>query len=242
MNEHNPWDETIWDPIDPEQAIEDPMHGPSAIHSMLQTPPMPLGDGTYLQSGAYYTHGTAYVDSQDRPVHRFGGSTISGMKEGAELQEWLEAHREGKEALTALEAKRQQVRLQENGFAHAYKPSDVCPGAKRLEDCEIGSSAYKTAQEWAGKNDKEKPGSGTVSTVLAWAGSKCGDCAVSCEVAVKTVDGKAQGTRVSFHKPDPSIRTIDLDGLNTLRPVEDPVALKSLERFFNELRKDKNEG
>ena len=84
MSEHNPWDRTIWDPINPEQAIEDPMHG------------------------------TAYLDSQDRPVFRIGSSTMVGMREGFELQEWLEAHREGDEALTALEAKRQQSRLGTN--------------------------------------------------------------------------------------------------------------------------------
>ena len=109
MSEHSPWDQTIWDPINPEQAIEDPMHGPSAVHDMLQTPAMPRGDGTYYQPGAYYTHGTAYVDSQDRPVFRIGSSTMAGMREGFELREWLEAHREGDEALTALEAKRQQT-------------------------------------------------------------------------------------------------------------------------------------
>lgn len=211
MSEHNPWDETIWDPIDPEQAIEDPMHGPSAVHNMLQTPAMPLGDGTYYQPGAFYIHGTGYVDSQDRPIFRIGGSTMAGMREAFDLQEWAEANYEGEEALTALEAKRQQKRLEKNGFAHCYKPTDVCPGGKKLEDCYMGNKAFTAAQEWAAKSDQEKPGDGTLSNILAWAGGKCVECFVSCEVSVKTLNGKPQETRVSFYKPDPNIPTIKLD-------------------------------
>jgi|AntRauTorckE6833_2_1112554.scaffolds.fasta_scaffold39528_2 hypothetical protein len=210
MSEHNPWDQTIWDPINPEHAIEDPMHGPSAVHQMLQTPAMPRGDGTYYQPGAYYTHGTAYVDSQDRPVFPVGGSTMAGMREGFDLQEWLEAHSEGGEALTTLEAKRQQTRLEKTGFAHCYNTSDVCPGGKKLEDCETGYTAYQAGQEWAAKNDQEKPGDGILSNVLAWAGSKCVECSVSCEVAVKTVDDESQETRVSFYKPDSNVPTIQI--------------------------------
>jgi hypothetical protein len=210
MSEHNPWDETIWDPIDPEQAIEDPMHGPSAVHSMLQTPAMPMGDGTYYQPGAYYTHGTGYVDSLDRPVYRIGGSTMSGMREAFSLQEWIEAHHDGEEALTALEAKRQQKRLEKTGFAHCYKPTDVCPGGKKLEDCDTGNKAFTAAHEWAANNSVEEPNEGTMSNVLAWAGGKCVECSVSCEVAVKTRDGIPQETRVSFYKPDPNIPVIEI--------------------------------
>lgn len=210
MSEYNPWDETIWDPAKPEQAIEDPLHGPSAVLNMLQTPAMPRGNGIYYQPGAFYTHGTAYVDSQDRPVFRIGGSIAAGIREGLELQEWLEAHRKGDEALSALEAKRQQVRLERTGFAHAYKPSDVCPGGKKLEDCGPGNAAYQAAQEWAAYNSQKKPGEGTLSNVIAWAGRRCVSCSISCEAAVKTVDGIAQETRVSFYEPDPRIQTINL--------------------------------
>jgi hypothetical protein len=241
MSEHNPWDNTIWDPIDSEQAIEDPMHGPSAIHNMLQTPPMPRGDGTYYQPGSYYMNGTAYVDSQDRPVHVTGGSTVSGRTEAIELQEWITAYHEGEDALTALEAKRQQERLGETGIACAYKLSDVCPGGERLENCETGSSAYGAAQEWATKNDTEKPGNGTAFTTLAWASGECENCALACSAAVKTVDGKADETRVSFFKPDPNVQTINLTELNTQSFVSDPVALKAFQKVFDELRKDDNE-
>jgi hypothetical protein len=240
MSEPNPWDQTIWDPIDPEQAIEDPMHGPSAVHDMLQTPAMPCGDGTYYQPGAYYTRGTAYVDSQDRPVYRIGGSTMAGMRESFELKEWLEAHREGDEALTALEAERQQARLEETGFAHTYKPFDVCPGGKRLEDCETGNTAYQAGLEWAAKKDKEESGDGTISNVIAWAGSKCVGCSVSCEVAVKTVDGKPQETRVSFYKPDPNMQTIRID-LGKLKPVVAPVTLEEIRKALGSLGEGKSE-
>lgn len=210
MSNHIPWDQTIWDPVSPEQAIEDPIHGPSALHDMLQTPAMPRGDGTYYQPGAFYMHGTGYVDSQDRPVFRMGGSTVAGMREGFELQEWLEAHREGDEALTALEAKRQQARIEQTGFAHTYKLSDVCPGGKKLEDCDTGNKAFAVAQEWAANNSVEKPNEGTMSNVLAWAGGKCTECSVSCEVAVKSRDGIPQETRVSFYKPDPNSKTVQI--------------------------------
>ncbi len=217
MTKHNPWDQTIWDPINPEQAIEDPMHGPSAIHDVLETPAMPRGDGTYYKLGAFYTHGTAYLDSHDRPVFRIGGS---GTREGFDLQEWITAHREGgNDALTELEATRQRARLDETGFAHCFKPSDVCPGGKRLDDCDTGDTAYKTAQDWAENNDQEKPGSGTLSNVLAWAGGKCAECSVSCEVAVKTVDGKPEETRVSFYRPDPDIPAITLEIPKAVSPL-----------------------
>lgn len=220
MAEHNPLDQTIWDPLHPEQAIEDPMHGPSAVHDMLQIPAMPRGDGTYYQPGAFYTHGTAYLDSQDRPVFRIGGSVLTGMRVCFDLQEWVTARREGgNDALTELEASRQQARLNETGFAHCFKPSDVCPGGKQLENCDIGSAAYVAAQVWAENNNEEKPGSGTLSNLLAWAGGKCAGCSVSCEVAVKTVDGKAKETRVSFYKPNPNIPVIELNLRATMPPL-----------------------
>lgn len=240
MSEHNPWDQTVWDPIDPEQAIEDPMHGPSAVHDMLQTPAMPRGDGTYYQPGAFYTHGTGYVDSQDRPVFVIGSSTMAGMREGFELQEWLKASQEGDEALIALEATRQRARLEETGIANTYKSSDVCPGGKKLEDCDTGIAAYQAGQEWADKNSQEKPGDGTISNVIGWAGGKCVGCSVSCEVAVKTIDGQAQETRVSFYKPDPNVRTIHLD-LSTYSPIKSPEALEDIEKLLGELGKRKSE-
>jgi hypothetical protein len=198
MSEHNPWD-----PLDPEQAIEDPMHGPSAVHNMLQIPAMPLGDGTYYQPGAFYAQGTAHIDSQNRPVFRIGRtSTMAGMREAFELQEWVAAHKEGGDALTQLETSRQQRRLAQTSFAHCFKPSDVCPGGKRLENCEIGNAAYHAAQKWAEKNNQEKPGEGTWSNLLAWAGGTCTECSLACEAAVKTVNGVPQESRVTFYKPE----------------------------------------
>lgn len=241
MSEHNPWDKTIWDPIDPEQAIEDPMHGPSAVHDMLQTPAMPLGDGTYYQPGGFYTQGTAYVDSQDRPVLRIGSSTMAVRRETLNLQEWLEAHRNGgEEALTALEAQRQKARLGKTGVAHTYKLSDVCPGGKKLADCETGSTAYRAGQEWAAKNKQEKPGEGTLLHLLAWAGGTCVGCAVSCEVAVKTVDGKPEETRVSFYKPDPRIATVRVN-LSQIKAAENPTSLDDFSKSLDKLDEEKGD-
>jgi hypothetical protein len=225
-SEHNPWDQTIWDPINPEHAIEDPMHGPSAVHSLLQNPAMPRGDGTYYQTGAFYAHGTPYLDSQDRPVFQIGSTHMASMTEGIELQEWLTTYREGGDnALTELEATRQQSRLEETGFAHCFKPSDVCPGGKRLNNCKTGSAAYDTAQEWV--ENQEKPGEGTLSNVLAWAGAKCAECSVSCEVAIKTIDGKPDETRVSFYEPDPNIPVIFLD----MTSYASPMSADNLKKF-----------
>lgn len=189
------------------------MHGPSAVHDMLQTPAMPRGDGTYYQPGAFYTHGTPYLDSLGNPIFRFGGTHGMVLKEGFDLREWLAASREGEEALVALEAARQQKRLEQNGAAHCFKPSDVCPGGKRLENCDVGSTAYGAAEDWIAENAQERPGDGAASNVLAYAGGRCAECSVSCEVAVATLDGMPQETRVSFSRPDPNIPTIEIKGL-----------------------------
>ena len=100
----NPFDQTIWDPVNPEQAIEDPMHGPSAVYSMLQTPPMPRGDGTYYQPGGYYAIGTPLFDALGKPVHTIGHSTTGSqtIRDVLALNEWVEASRDGEDALKDL--------------------------------------------------------------------------------------------------------------------------------------------
>lgn len=66
LGEH--FDITVWDPTDPERAIEDPVHGPIAVLRRLSISAMPPGDGLYLQPGSYDAYGTSYVDPKGRPI------------------------------------------------------------------------------------------------------------------------------------------------------------------------------
>lgn len=213
----NPFDRTVWDPGNPERAIEDPFHGPSAVLEMLQTPAMPLGDGTYYQPGGSYAFGTNYLDSRGQPVHgslRMMSAGETGLDGGQDLREWVETYQEeGEEGLADLEARRQQKRLEENGVVHAFKPTDVCGGGKKIEDCETASGAIEIAEVWGNVNSKPEPveSEGVIWNVLPQLSGKCGECALSCEVAVKTVDGQAQEIRFSNVRPNPDIPVLIIE-------------------------------
>jgi hypothetical protein len=201
----NPFDQTIWDPVNPEHAIEDPMHGPSAVGGLLSTPPMPRGDGSYYQSGGFYAFGSVYIDARDQPIYVIGlGRTTSAIRrEAYEFAEWRQASQTGEEALTALETRRQQARLDANRVAHAFKPSDVCGGGKRLENCETASTMMEAASAYADSIGEEGDGGkGRMWSTLAWLGKTCATCSLHCEVAVQTQDGKPTGiTRFSNARP-----------------------------------------
>ncbi|HSX07518.1 MAG TPA: hypothetical protein VLG11_01355 [Candidatus Saccharimonadales bacterium] len=201
----NPHDNTIWDPETGEHAIEDRMHGPSAVFGLLQTPPMPRGDGTYYQAGGYYALGSNILDAKDQPLLVIGAarSTTSVMREMQDLEEWRLANLEGEGAATALEARRQRDRLEKNKVARAFKPSDVCAGASRLENCETASPMITEAEAYAANIPPEgNGGKGRVWNTLAWLGKTCASCALHCEVAVETQDGKPTGiTRFSNTRP-----------------------------------------
>ena len=93
----NPYDSTIWDPIDPEQAIEDPFHGPEALMKLLTIPPMRRDDGTYHVFGGSYLCGTPTFDSEGKPFIKFkaGGNTLRLLIETEELHLWVEAFHNG---------------------------------------------------------------------------------------------------------------------------------------------------
>lgn len=211
LTPENHFDQTIWDPIDPERAIEDPMHGPSAVQSLLQIPPMPRGDGTYYRAGGFYAFGSVYVDARDQPIYAIGTSrsTAAFRRELYNLEEWQEAAREGKEALTRLETRRQQERLATNGIAHAFKLSDVCAGGQRLEDCETASSMMESVSTISEARDS----SGRIWSVPAWLGRTCLTCSLHCEIAIQTQDGKPTGiTRFSnTHSLATDFSTIQID-------------------------------
>ena len=217
MGEHNPFDETIWDPTNNEQAIEDPMHGPSAVFNMLQTPGMPLGDGLYYQPGMYYTEGTSYVDANGKPIYRINATGASDLQELFKVSEWVIASQKGQSAINILEGGRQQERLQKQGFAHCFKTTDVCPGGKQLRDCETGNDAYTKSQALVtdlneGKNRTVGPN----FTTYAWLGGVCAGCELRCSAAVKMDDGEAAISRVTFIEPDSNMVTVHVDGQNHL--------------------------
>jgi hypothetical protein len=189
------FDNTIWEPGG-EHAIEDPMHGPSAVYSMLEIPPMSLGNGTYYQTGAFYAVGTPYFDAKGNPIYRVGtarGATAL-MQEALAVNEWSEAARQGEDALTSLEAQRQQKRLEQRGAAHAFKSSDVCAGGRRMDTCETASAMVAEAEHYNATSEKMKiAGDGRSWSNLMWLGRSCVTCSLQCEVAVETDDNLPTG-------------------------------------------------
>lgn len=99
MNTPNsdPFDQTVWDPVDPEQAIEDPFHGPEARLTLLSTPPYPTKDGTYYVFGGYYVCGTTTFDSTGHPFIRIGSgaSFLELQREALARMEWTDKWRAG---------------------------------------------------------------------------------------------------------------------------------------------------
>lgn len=220
----NPFDTSIPDPIDPEQMIEDPMHGPSAAHSLLEIPEMPLGDGTYYQAGGFYAAGTLYFDANGQPVYRV--SSARGMsavvREIRDLDEWREASELGEEALITLEGRRQRERMDKTGVAHAFKPTDVCGGGKRLNECETAEPMIQEAKEIATNTDRPNtPDEGRIWIVPLHLSRTCGSCALSCQVAYETNDGTPTGiTRFTTARPLDDVGFIRIDVSELRRPVK----------------------
>jgi hypothetical protein len=96
INSHNPFDQTIWDPIDPEHAIEDPFHGPEAVTGLLSIPPYLNDDGTYYVFGGSYLCGTCTFDSEGKPFIEFRADINPRfMREVQEHRQWVEAFHAG---------------------------------------------------------------------------------------------------------------------------------------------------
>ncbi len=93
----NPFDQTIWDPIDSEQAIEDPIHGSESVLRRLATPPMPLLDGTYHVFGGYDLIGTCTFDANGKPFHKLSviSSPMDTLREVQMMEDWLKKVEEG---------------------------------------------------------------------------------------------------------------------------------------------------
>ncbi len=183
------------EPVHSGQIVEDLLHGPS-VEALRKIPYMPRGDGTYYQAGMFYTVGTTHFDVADRPVYRTTSASgiLDVMQEMRDLEEWRETSLAGEDALTALEARRQLARLERNGVAHAFKPSDVCGGGKRVDACETATSMIRAAQKLA--DSVEKPRVSDEDSAwnrLDWLGRSCGACSLSCEVAYETRDSEPTG-------------------------------------------------
>lgn len=221
-NPNNPFDASIPDPIDPEQMIEDPLHGPSAVNNLLEIPAMPLGDGTYYQPGGFYAVGTPYFDASGRPIYLIGlpSSALSPKRESHDLDEWLEASQLGEEFLIALEGKRQRERMGRTGFAHAFKSTDVCGGGQRLSDCKTAESMTQDVQKITATNQQDALNEGRTWNTPLSLSRICGSCALSCQVAYETDNGQLTGiTRFTTTRPLDDVKTICVD-VAALLPAE----------------------
>ena len=91
------FDETVWDPNDPEQAIEDPIHGPEARLNLLSMPPYPNDDGTYHVFGGLYACGTTSFDAAGRPFIKIGGASgmLDAIRDSRRHMEWIEKWKAG---------------------------------------------------------------------------------------------------------------------------------------------------
>ena len=238
-NPNNPFDTSIPDPFAPEQMIEDPMHGPSAVHGMLEIPEMPLGDGTYYQPGGFYAVGTPYFDASGQPVYRIGSArtTSALMREIRDLDEWREASQLGDEFLTALEGQRQRQRMDKTGVAHAFKPNDVCGGGKRLSECETAATMIQGAKDIATNVDQPSTsGEDPIWNVPIYLSRTCGSCALSYQVAYQTKGGVPTGiTRFTTARPLDDINVIHID-VAALRPAEPTDQGAGLRETFRRLQ------
>jgi len=98
-----------------------------------------------------------------------------------------------RDAVTALEAERQRERLNKNQISHAFRPSDVCAGGNRLDDCETAQPMIAEAEAYATRIAAEGPGvddKGRFWNTLAWLGKTCATCELRCDVAIETRGGK----------------------------------------------------
>ncbi len=97
MSFENPFDNTVWDPLNSEHAIEDPMHGPEARMQLLSIPPMPMGDGTWYVFGGLYACGSNYFDLNGKPFNRIGASssTAKFMRELHTTTDWIRRYHAG---------------------------------------------------------------------------------------------------------------------------------------------------
>ena len=75
-----------------EHYIDYPMHGPESVMKRIDTPPMPLPDGTYWVFGGYDLIGTCSFDAEGKPFIRLGtaASTMETLREVTAMQDWLD--------------------------------------------------------------------------------------------------------------------------------------------------------
>ena len=97
MSESDKWDNTVWDPTNPEQAIEDPMHGPEARLKLLSMPPFPNEDGTYHVFGGLYICGTTSFDAEGLPFVKIGGGNYmhQAIRDSQKHMDWINKWKAG---------------------------------------------------------------------------------------------------------------------------------------------------
>ena len=96
MSTSNEFDNTLWDPTVPEQAIEDPLHGSEAVIDLLDIPPMKREDGSFYVFGASYICGINTFDTEGNPYLEFGSPfSPDFMREAFKLQAWVDSYHKG---------------------------------------------------------------------------------------------------------------------------------------------------
>lgn len=91
-NPESPFDSTLWDPVHPELAIEDPFDGSEAMMRMLDTPPMPMDDGGYWVFGASSFVRTCTFDRTGKPYikHEIYNNPLESVILAQKMSAWFE--------------------------------------------------------------------------------------------------------------------------------------------------------
>jgi hypothetical protein len=113
--------------------------------TLVATPPMPLGDGTYFKEAGFYLADTNFFDSLGRPVLR-----QQTQKLGNVLMHWHNAFAfDGPAGTDRLEARRQQDRLSTQGVAYVFRLTDMCPEGVLATMCPASAASFETATQKA---------------------------------------------------------------------------------------------
>lgn len=199
------------------------MHGPSAFHGLLEIPEMPLGNGINYHPGLGFT-GPDHFDANGLPRDREIGvpsNTSARIRNDLLWAEWVDTYQHGGgPMLIALEGQRQRQRMDSTGVAHAFKPTDVCGGGKRLSECETAESMTREAREIAASTCQPSVSNeGPIWNVPLQLSRICGSCALNCQVAYETNDGMPTGiTRFTTTQPLSDVEVIHID-VATLGPA-----------------------
>lgn len=95
--ENDPFDRTIWDPVDEDRIIEELFQGPEALSDLLSIPPYERPDGSYYVFGASRLpcH-TCYFDADGKPFIKLkSGYDQNFLYELEDHKRWVRAFQDG---------------------------------------------------------------------------------------------------------------------------------------------------